>query len=203
MKKVTGTLVALGLTTAAACSTSGEGGPSITDMLIAGTANPPPTTHNAPRQPAVIITGSDVYCPNVGVIEGGTAIQAYAGGRVGDAAALRSQFTLGQLARECFGQPDGSTLVKVGVEGRAVLGAGGAAGRYEVPVRVVVKRDSTIIANRVRRMAVTIPAGETQGSSLVVEEGIIVPPADVESFEIEVGLGSAGAADGSGRRRRG
>jgi hypothetical protein len=146
---------------------------------------------------------NEVYCPPVGVIEGGAAIQAYSGGRVGEASALRNQISLGQLARECAGQPDGSTLVRVGVEGRALLGAaaGAGGGRYDVPVRIVVKKGSTVLANRILRTSVTVPAGQSQASFIVVEEGIVVPPNAAQDFEIEVGLGGAGP--GEGRRRRG
>jgi hypothetical protein len=171
---------ALGLAALAGCGAPGEGGSSLGNMvLFAGPTVPPPV----PRQT------EDVYCPTIEVTEGGSAIQAYSGGAVGDATRLRSQIALGELARECLGQPDGSTVVKVGVEGRALLGAGGSAGRYDVPVHIVVKRGSTVIANRSRRLAVAIPAGQTQTSFSVIEEGIVVSPADATSFEIEVGLG--------------
>jgi hypothetical protein len=190
--KARAALGAFGLLSLAGCGSLGEGASSIGDMfLLAGTTVP------EVQGPAL----EDVYCPPVGVIEGGAALQAYSGGRVGDAGALRNQITLGQLARECAGQPDGSTLVKVGIQGRALLGAGGGAGRFDVPVRVVVKRGSTIIANRLRRVAVTIPAGDTQGTFTIIEDGIVIPPVDAEHFEIEVGLGGAGPAEGRGRRR--
>jgi hypothetical protein len=173
-------LAMLGLTALAGCGAPGEGGSTLSNMvLLAGSTVPPAM----PRQT------EDVYCPTIEVTEGGSAIQAYSGGAVGDATRLRSQIALGELARECLGQPDGSTIVKVGVEGRALLGAGGAAGRYDVPVHIVVKRGSTIIANRSRRLSVAIPAGQTQWSFAVVEEGIVVSPTDATSFEIEVGLG--------------
>jgi hypothetical protein len=173
-------LAVLGLTALAGCGAPGEGGSTMSNMvLFAGTTVPAPV----PRQT------EDVYCPIIEVSEGGSAIQAYSGGAVGDATRLRSQIALGELARECLGQPDGSTLVRVGVEGRALLGAGGSAGRYDVPVHIVVKRGSTIIANRTRRVAVAIPAGQTQGGFSVVEDSILVSPGDAKSFEIEVGLG--------------
>ena len=113
-------------------------------------------------------------------------------------ARLRSQIALGEIARECVGQPDGSTLVRVGVEGRALLGAGGSAGRYDVPVHIVVKGGSTVFANRSRRVAAAIPAGQTQATFSVVEEGIVVPAANANSFEIEVGLGTRAARAGGG-----
>jgi hypothetical protein len=110
---------------------------------------------------------------------------------------VRSQIALGDLARECVGQPDGSTLVRVGVEARALLGSGGSAGRYDVPVQIVVKDGSTVFANRSRRVAAAIPAGQTQTTVSIVEEGIVVPASSANNFEIEVGLGTRAAA---GRR---
>ncbi|NIX76706.1 hypothetical protein [Microvirga terricola] len=183
-------LATLGLTALAGCGAPGESGTLGNMVLFAGPTVPPP-------QKAAV---EDVYCPPVDIVDGGSAIQAFAGGRVGDTGGLRSQIAISQLARECTGRPDGTTVVKVGVEGRALLGVGGGAGRYDVPVHIVVKRGSTVIANRSKQVAVAIPAGDNQATFAVVEEGIVVPSSDVNSFEIEVGLGGQKAATG---RRRG
>ncbi len=196
MTRFAGALTALVLGTLAACSgRSGDSsGASFGErLMLAGPTVPP----SLPQET------SDVYCPTVGVIEGGAALQAYSGGRVGDAAALRNQITLGQLARECTGQPDGTTMVRVGVEGRALLGAGaGSGGTFNVPVHVVLKRGERVIASRVRTASVSIPAGDTQGSFVIVEEGLLVPAADAQTFDIEVGLGGAGATATERRKGR-
>jgi len=55
-----------------------------------------------------------------------------------------------------------------------------------------VKDGSTVFANRTRRVAAAIPAGQTQTTVSVIEEGIVVPAANANSFEIEVGLGTGG-----------
>ena len=138
----------------------------------------------------------EVECPPVGVIDGGSAI------RVGSGNAVRSQISIARLARECVGRPDGSIMVKVGVEGRVLLGAGGGAGgRYDAPVRFVVKRGDKVFATKVKRVAGAIPAGDTQASFTVVEDGLVVPPG-VGEYEIDVGLGGAGASGGKPRRSR-
>jgi hypothetical protein len=174
--------VVLGISALAGCGAPGEGGFGVGDMLLtAGTTQ-------TPRQAAET---RDVYCPTVDVMDGGSVI------RSGDGSSVRSQIALGDLARECVGQPDGSTLVRVGVEARALLGAGGSAGRYDVPVQIVVKDGSTVFANRSRRVAAAIPAGQTQTTVSIVEEGIVVPAGSANNFEIEVGLGTRAAA---GRR---
>jgi hypothetical protein len=184
-------LAALGLAGLTACGGSAGGSSmSIGDMLLTG------GTSAMPAQPAVI---GDPYCPMVSVIEGGAAIQP--GGRAGGPDAMRGQISLGHLARECQAQPDGSVLVKVGVEGLALEGAAGGIGRATVQVHIVVKSGSTIIADRVRTAAVAIPPGQTQAVFAVVEDGIVVPPAVAESYEIEVGLGGAPARPA--RKRRG
>ncbi len=133
------------------------------------------------------------YCPAVDVAEGGAAIRAQSGESV------RYQIALGELARECTPQADGSVLVKVGVEGRALLGAGGGGGRVEAPVRVQIKQGSTVLATRARRVAVPIPSGSLQGDFALVEEGLVVPPQYAESYEIEVALAGA---PGPSRSRR-
>jgi hypothetical protein len=174
--------VVLGISALAGCGAPGEGGFGVGDMLLtAGTTQ-------TPRQAAET---RDVYCPTVDVMDGGSVI------RSGDGSSVRSQIALGNLARECVGQPDGSTLVRVGVEARALLGTGGSSGRYDVPVQIVVKDGSTVFANRSRRVAAAIPAGQTQTIVSIVEEGIVVPAASANNFEIEVGLGTRAAA---GRR---
>ena len=152
----------------------------------------------APRE------AGDAYCPTVGIIEGGAALRAYSGGKVGEPAALRHQLSIGQLARECVEQPDGSILVKVGVEGRALLGPAGQPGRFDAPVTFVIKRGERVFTSRTQRVSVSVPAGDTQASFVTVQDGLVVPPG-VGEYEIDVGLG-AGAGEKPERpakRRRG
>jgi hypothetical protein len=152
-------------------------------------------------EPAVPQTYEVTNCPRVDVADGGAALRTYAGGQSGSPESLRSQLTITNVARECIGQPDGSIVVKVGVEGRALIGPAGAAGRFDAPVRVVVKRGDRVFANRVRRIPVSVPPGEAHASFVTVEEGIVVPPGGGE-FDIEVGLGAGGEKPARGKRAR-
>jgi hypothetical protein len=169
-------VVALTFSALAACNSTSGGGddaPGLSARIIlAGTTMPPPMT----------VAAADVYCPPVEIVDGGAAMQSGGG-----------QIALGQLARECLGQPDGSTLVKVGVEARALLSASGGSRRYAAPITVVVKDGSAIFATRTRQAAIGIPAGDSQGTVTLVEDNIIVPAGSADSFEIQVSLG--------GRRR--
>ena len=164
-----------------------EGGSLLGNLFRFGGTTVPPA---APPQV------DEVECPQVGVIDGGAAM------RSGSGDAVRSQISIARLARECVGRPDGSILVKVGVEGRVLLGtAGGSGGRYDTSVRFVVKRGDRVFATKVKRVAAAIPAGDTQATFTVVEDGLVVPPG-VGEYEIDVGLGSAGSAGSKPKRTR-
>lgn len=142
------------------------------------------------------------YCPAVDVADGGAALQAYRGARSGDQSGMRSQISLGDVARECAPLADGSVSVRVGIQARALLGPGGTPGRFEAPVRVVIKRGETVVATRARRIAITVPPGMSQGAASVVEEGIAVPARFAKDYEIEVGLGGPVPRDRAPRRAR-
>ncbi|ACL56830.1 hypothetical protein [Methylobacterium nodulans] len=158
--------------------------PFLNILRYGGTTKPP----EAPPNP------DDTYCPIIDIPEGGASLQSLAGGTV------RHQIALAQVSRECAPGPGGSVLVKVGVQGRALLGPGGSPGRFEAPVTVTVKHGSTILARRSRRAAVTIPTGAASATFAFVEDGITVPATAAADFEIEVGLG--GGASKPARRSR-
>src|SRR5918993_476350 len=169
---------------------SGDAGP-VGNLLVYGTTGVPergpPTAAGAAYPADLPLSDTLRHCPSVDVSDGGAALRA-----------VRGQISIGQLARECVPQADGSVLVKVGVETRVLLGPGGGSGRFSTPVRFTVKRAGTVFASRFQQAAIAVPAGETQGSTLVVQEGLLVPPEAKNDFEIEVGLGGSGPA----RQRR-
>lgn len=118
------------------------------------------------------------YCPAVDVFEGGAHAQS-----------ARRQFTLTDFARECELRPDGSVLVKVGVEGRVLLSAGNG-GRYTAPLRFrIVAPDNSVLMQKSQTASVALGGGETSGSFALVQEGLVVPAAYAENFDIQVGLG--------------
>ena len=123
------------------------------------------------------------------------------GGKTGEPSALRHQISIGQLARECATQPDGSIVVKVGLEGRALVGPAGTAGRFDTPVTFVIKKGSRVLASRTQRVSVAVPPGEARASFIAVEERLVVPP-DIGQYEIDVGLGVSGAAPRPAQRSR-
>ncbi|HEY8564167.1 MAG TPA: hypothetical protein VIL65_01610 [Beijerinckiaceae bacterium] len=159
--------------------------------------NPPSYLPNANQQPIIrnaVPVEEVAECPQVDIADGGAALRA---GTSADS--VRNQITISNVARECIGQPDGSVRLRVGVEGRVLLGPGGAAGRYTAPVRITVKRNDRVFASRALSVPVTVPAGETQATFAIVESDLAVPPG-IDGYEIEVGLGSAPAGPRRARR---
>jgi hypothetical protein len=171
-------------------ASSGGGSNFFRNLFLYGGTTPPPA---APDDPI------EVDCPAVTIAEGGAAVRSYTGGRTGSPEALRNQLSIVNVARECVGQKDGSILVKVGIEGQALIGPAGSAGQLDAPVRVVIKRGDKVLANRARRATVAIPPGQMHGSFVVVEDGLVVPP-KTGGFDIEVALGGSGPAERARRR---
>ena len=140
------------------------------------------------------------YCPPVEVAENGAALRTLAGG------AVRTQFSVGRLARECARRQDGSITVKVGVEANVLLGPAGAPGRFDVPVTIQIRHDGKVVASRIEHSSVVVGPGEAQGFTTIVAEELAVPAAVSEDYDITVGIGSnkgtAGKAAAAKPRRR-
>ncbi|MCA0425442.1 MAG: hypothetical protein LCH61_19390 [Proteobacteria bacterium] len=177
-------------------SLGGGGGSGLGSQALFG--NP----QNVPRANAPELE-IDYNCPGVEVMEGAAAVRV---GRAGSSE-VAHQASLTDVAREC--RFSGNQMVlKVGVQGRMLIGSIGKPGTYPVPVRVAVKQNDKVVANRVARVSVTIPAGESSVGFVHVEDNIILPilpgadPAD--TYDVFVGFdGSGAAADPRrGRRRR-
>jgi len=138
----------------------------------------------------------EIECPSVQILDGTAALRAESG------AGVRHQFSVVQTAREC--RAEGSNIIiKMGVEGRALLGPSGSPGSFTVPVRFVAKRGDKVIASKLVRQNVTIPSGDTQATFIAIEEGMSVPKAGAAELELFVGLdGSGGAAERPARKKR-
>lgn len=169
-----------------ACSAVGieepGSGSTLRNLLKYGSTTEPPLA----TAPVVEAAG----CPNVQVSEGHSNIRSGA-----------NQVSIANLARECIERKDGSVIVKVGVEGRALLGPGGRSGRFDVPVTFAVRQGDKVLASRVKRVSVSIPADQAQASFVAVEGDMVVPPGTGE-FDIVVGLGGSAPSAGAPARRR-
>jgi hypothetical protein len=90
--------------------------------------------------------------------------------------------------------------VKVGVQGRIILGPAGEAGPVDVPLRYAIVReggDGRTIFTKFKRLALDVPPGQTNVVFSDIEEGLNVPiPSREElmSYVVYVGFDSIGDA---------
>jgi hypothetical protein len=179
----------------AGCSTFGEKSPSAApaassdnsfmNLFKYGSTTPPPIKE-------MEIVDFDFDCPSVEILEGAAALRQMAGGTV------RSQISIGQTARECRVNGNQVTM-KVGIEGRALLGTGGSPGTFVAPVRIVIKSGDKVLVSRLVRQSVTIPPNDTQATFVVIEDNMVVPKSDLTLL---VGLDPNGRAEPVARRKK-
>lgn len=183
----------------AGCGSSGSsstGEPSTTQKL----GNILMFQSTTPPQPNQLPTDDEVnfVCPSVIIADGGAAIRAQSGQ---DSGSLRSQVSINTTARECTqSNKDGGFTLKVGVEGRILIGPAGGAGSYGATLVTQVLRNNQVIARRSARVGGAIPSGQTGADFSHVEGNIVVPPGSGE-VEIIVGLNTGGAEPARRRRR--
>lgn len=177
-------------------SSSSSGQPStmqtIGNVLMFQSTKPPPP-NQLPKEEE-----DQVICPQVIVADGGAAIRAQSGE---DSGSLRHQISITNVARECTPTGNGGFRLKVGVEGRILLGPAGGPGSYGATLTTTVTRGTTVVARRAARVGGTIPAGQGGVDFSHVEDGIVVPPGQSD-VEIIVGLGQGGAVTPARSRRR-
>lgn len=189
-------VAALGLLLAG-CGGSGQssGEPStlrtLGNVVMFQSATPPPP-NQLPQD-----EDEPFYCPEVIIADGGAAIRAQGSG---DSSTLRHQISILNVARECGNVANGGFTLKVGVEGRVLLGPAGSPGNYGATLTTQVLRGTTVVARRTARVGGSIGSGQGGVDFTHVEEGIAVPPGRGD-VEIIVGLGSGGATPARARRR--
>ncbi|GLI94454.1 hypothetical protein [Methylocystis echinoides] len=138
--------------------------------------------------------GATADCPVIVAEEGGQMLRAPAGA---EAAAVHHQVSIKEIARECIVEGD-HVLIRVGVEGDAVLGPTGAPGTYGGTIRVALRKthDDSILNSKNYRISATIPAGGARADFRLLAEPIAAPPSAKaqDDFEILVGF-TEGSAD--------
>ena len=167
-------------------------GTRISDQAVAGVGGP-----SAAPPSLTVGTGAnavDYSCPVVDVRTGAGTWQVPGNG------GLKYQVTLATLARECA--VNGATMnMKVGIEGRVVLGEKGTPGGLSVPIRIAVVQEGPnpkTIATKFFTVPLNIPAGENQLLFSVVEDQLSFPlnnPNDVEKYVVYVGFDPKGSSE--------
>jgi hypothetical protein len=132
-------------------------------------------------------------CPVTDIRQGSSTYTLSAPGTERTALALRYQATIARLARECAVR--GATMtIKVGVQGRVILGPAGGPGEIVVPLRYALVQEGIqpkTIVTKFYRVPVTIPPGQGNVPFTHVEENLTFPTpsiAELEKYVIYVGF---------------
>jgi hypothetical protein len=141
-----------------------------------------------------------IDCPRVDVRQGAGTYTLNNPGGDQSALALRMQATFGQTARECHVSA-GMLTIKVGVQGRVILGPAGTPGDVTVPLRYALVQEGVepkTLWTKFYQVPVTVPPDVTNVPFTHVQQEMIVPlpkPGELDAYVIYVGFDPAGLPD--------
>jgi hypothetical protein len=147
-------------------------------------------------------------CPVADIRSGASTLQINAGARDPAAGTLRYQGTIARLARECAVRGTSMT-VRVGVQGRLVLGQAGTPGQLELPLRYAVVHEGPnpkTVLTKLYRIPVTVPEGQSNVPFVhITEEDLTFPvPArfELENYVVYVGFDPGAAKEPAPKQSR-
>lgn len=181
-------LLALVLT-GSGCSTS--------SLDLFGSSSSGKATASTDANPNADIRDDDIECPPV-TVRAGASTLAMAGKSVtsSDPAAmdLSYQGTIVRTARECH-VAAGTMTMKVGVEGRIIVGPAGGPGQLDVPLRLAVVQEgpqSKTVLSKLVRIPVTISEGAGNVNFTHIDPDVSFPLpqplGNINSYVVYVGF---------------
>jgi hypothetical protein len=197
---------------AGGCSAGGFGGPAATTPDSAASAAPASTSltdkisnffsgSSARSQQGVTGTlEADLDCPMINIRQGASTLPIPP--PTGDNAtmSLKYQGTFVRAARECA-MVNKQMVMKVGIEGRLIVGPAGGPGQVDVPLRIAVVEETTAgtkpIVTKFIRLPVIIGPGAEGATFTHIEEGMTFPmpsAADLDDYVIYIGFDPLTAA---------
>jgi hypothetical protein len=164
----------------------GDTGKNVKKFFGMGKAPPPPQT------------ASPSGCPIITVLDGTGAQRVMAASAAGNAG-LKHQFSISDVARECTLGGNQMTL-KVGVEGRVLLGPAGTPGTFDVPIRIAIvnKLDEKPFISKLYKVAASIPNGQTGAPYTLVADSLVIPfgaNRTAQDYSIKIGIDLTGRGD--------
>lgn len=134
-------------------------------------------------------------CPPVNVRQGAATLILPPNNT--DAFSLRYQGTIGELARECRLE-GGIMRIRVGMQGRVLVGPAGGSGQVDVPLRYAVVKEGIepkTVVSKFHRLAVAVPDGQPNVAFTHVDNDVAFPlPADrdLDAYVVYVGFDPVG-----------
>jgi hypothetical protein len=157
----------------------------------------------------IVATGvpAEVDCPGVDIRQGASTLGISTPGAEATPMNTRYQVSIGQTARECASL-GGVMTMKVGVQGRVLLGPAGSPGRVDVPLRVAVVEEGANpkpIVSKFYRVAVDVPPGQTSVPFMHVEQDLTFPlprSGALDNYVVYVGFDPGGAPARPERKKK-
>ena len=151
-------------------------------------------TRTATGEPAA----AEIECPGVDVRQGASTLSVTAAkSNQPTAGDLRYQVSFGQIARECIVQP-GTMTIKVGVQGRIIVGPAGGPGQVDIPLRYAVVREGPeprTIVTRFKRAQAMVGPNDANLPFTDIDDGLTFPMpslAELETYVVYVGFDPIG-----------
>ena len=171
---------------------SQAGAQNISDKLNSwffgsGSGSPPPAGSEPDNAMA------DIECPGVEVRSGASTLAINSPGTQAGPMNTRYQVTIGQTARECAAL-GGVVTMRVGVQGRVLLGPAGGPGQVDVPIRLAVVQEGPEpkpIVSKFSRLTVAVPPGQTAVPFVHIEQDVTFPMPRgnlIEAYVVYVGF---------------
>jgi hypothetical protein len=177
-----------------ASASAGQSSPSTMSQLRDIILRKPPEPSPAEKQ-AEVANIAESICPPVDVRAGASTLTVPPGSS--DALALRYQGSIGELAREC-NVSGGVMRMKVGIEGRVLVGPAGGPGQLDVPLRYAVVKEGPepkTVVSKFSKIQIAIPEGRSNVLFTHVDSEIafpIPPGLDIEAYVVYVGFDPVG-----------
>src|SRR3984957_13405207 len=159
----------------------------------------------ATSQQSVTGTTQEIDCPLINIRSGASTLTIGATSSACDAnttnngaMAVRYQGTFVRAARECA-LVGGNVVMKIGVEGRIIVGPAGGPGQVDVPLRIAVVEETTAhtkpIVTQLIRIPVTVASATENPTFTHIEEGVTFPmPANLDNYVVYIGFDPIAAA---------
>jgi hypothetical protein len=202
---------------AAGCSGGGLGGPATTASVPSAT--PPAPSQSSPpslkdkiasffsgatqKEPQPVTNADpDVQCPFLDIRQGASTLTIPPPPPDGsnEAMSLKYQGTLVRAARDCA-VVNGQMVMRLGVQGRVIVGPAGGPGEVDVPLRIAVvsaplTAPKTVVTKLIR-IPVAIGAGAGNADFTHIEEGLsfpLPPTGSSDPYIVYIGFDPLGAA---------
>jgi hypothetical protein len=153
----------------------------------------------ATSQQSVTGAALNIDCPLINIRQGASTLTIGPTGNNGDvestnngAMAVKYQGTFVRAARECA-LIGGNVVMKIGVEGRIIVGPAGGPGKVDVPLRIAVVEETPSgtkpIVTKFIRIPVTVASATDNPTFTDIEEGVTFPmPRDLDDYIVYIGF---------------